>query len=103
MKKIFIITLAFFAISITQANATANVVASTSSATTETKTEFLPIKIEDLPEQVQKNIKKLLYDEGFMLREIFQNKENGDIKVIGVSNEAAVSTFIFDKEGNEKE
>jgi len=104
MKKIVIIIIALFAIALT-ASARAYPEQSEGSvrATTETKTEFLPIKIEDLPEQVQKNIRKLLYDEGFMLREIFQNKENGDIKVIGVSNEASVVTFMFDKEGKEKE
>jgi len=99
MKKILILTIAFFAITIAQAN-TPTVAETT--PPTENNSEFVAIKIEDLDEEVQKNIRKLLYDEGFMLRRIYQHPESKDIKVIAVSNEASVVTFMFDKEGKEK-
>jgi len=99
MKKILITIIAFFAIAIAQANTPAVVEVI---STTENDSEFVAIKIEDLAEEVQKNIRKLLYDEGFMLRRIYQHPESKDIKVIAVSNEASVVTFMFDKEGKEK-
>jgi hypothetical protein len=115
MKKILTIIAILFAVSLTlQANALRHFdsaqcpqgsVAEVTEAleVLEATDEFVEIKIEDLPENVQKAIRRTLYEEGFMLRQIFQHKENKDIKVIGVSNEASVVTFLFDKNGKEKE
>jgi uncharacterized pyridoxamine 5'-phosphate oxidase family protein len=102
-KNLILITVLLAIFGVAQANISTTVENRYLAVATTENEEFVAIKIEDLPEDVQKNIKALLYEEGFMLKEIYQHKENGDIKVLGVSNEASVVTFWFDKTGKEKE
>jgi hypothetical protein len=101
MKKIIAILAVAFALTLTtQANT--SVIIDEETTVVAQNDEFVVVKLEDLAENVQVAIKGEIEKAECTIKEVLQNKENKDIKVVGVNAEEAEVTFLFDESGKLK-
>jgi len=99
MNKALTTIITFCAILLVAQNANASTAFQTAPAPTENVDPFVAITFADLPEEVQRRIRRTLYLEGYRAHAIYQHRETKDIRVRAISNEASMVTFMFDQYG----
>ena len=105
MKTLFITALVFCTMFLFTQNTTAqNTATQAQPAQEENVSPFVAMTFADLPDEVQRKIRRTLYLQGYrsQTQTIYQHRETREIKVEAISNEASMVTFFFDQYGNYK-
>ena len=102
IMKTLLITIAFFAFTLIAYGAQNTATTQAPPAQEENVNPFVAMTFADLPDEVQRRIRRTLYLQGYrsQTQTIYQHRETREIKVEAISNEASMVTFFFDQYGN---